>query len=111
MIKPTIGRVVLYYPSGIQNPGRLPVPWDAHVARVWNDRLINVGGFDPNGDPYKGTSVILIQEGDTTPVQGTISYAGWMEYQIGQARAQGGTLMGKSLADLAIEEQNRLQSS
>lgn len=67
MIKPTIGRVVWYFPPGAdgslaRHDGTQPLY--GVVCHVWNDRLINIGGFDSAGTPYKRASVILIQPGD-----------------------------------------------
>lgn len=80
MIKPTTGRVVLFHPAG---SGPNSEPLAALVARVWNDRMINVGGFDLNGDPFKATSVVLAQDDD--PIQPDIAWAEWMPYQKTQA--------------------------
>lgn len=86
MIQPTVGRVVLYHPAA--NSAAIyaaadgsPVP--ALIARVWNDRMINIGGFDANGNPFGATSVPLLQDDDAIPEGG--NYACWMPYQKGQA--------------------------
>lgn len=75
MISPTIGRIVWVTrrpePSDQKEPGQ--------VCYVWHDRLINVGGFDRNGQPYAATSVVLLQDGDVPPTYG--HYAEWMPYQ------------------------------
>lgn len=55
----------------------------ALVSYVWNDRLINVGGFDANGQPFAVTSMRLLQEDDVAS-EGDI-FAEWMPYQKGQA--------------------------
>lgn len=80
MISPTVGRVVLFRPAGAT---RETEPYPALVARVWSDRMINVGGFDHNGDPFKATSVTLLQD-DDEPDAGR-AWAEWMPYQKGQA--------------------------
>ena len=77
MISPTIGRVVLVQGTG-SNQAQ-----PALVSYVWNDRLINVGGFDRNGAPFAATSVSLLQDDDAPPTAGM--YAEWMPYQKGQA--------------------------
>ena len=99
MIKPTVGRVVWYYPSTTAYPeitdksGR-PIatsgdqPLAALVASVHNDRLVNLGGFDADGRTFSRLSVILMQEGDQVPKTG--SYCTWMPYQIGQAKKHEG---------------------
>ena len=73
MIKPSIGRVVLFHPSK-----KSELVYDAHICFVHNDALINVGGFDNNGNAYGATSVALLQEGDEAPNFG--AYATWMPY-------------------------------
>lgn len=79
MIKPSIGRVVLVY-----SPGTTQF-CPALICYVHNDTLINVGGFDPNGDPFKFTSLELKQnnEGDVHPGPEAESgpFACWMPYQ------------------------------
>ena len=80
MIIPTIGRVVL-----VRNrPGSVDPsePEPALIARVWSDRLINVGGFDANGIAFNHTSLKLLQDNDIQPLG---PYAEWMPYQKGQA--------------------------
>ena len=76
MIKPTIGRVVLVH------RGQSDQAEPALVCYVWNDRMINVGGFDRNGAPFAATSLQLLQDDD---VATGICYAEWMPYQKGQA--------------------------
>lgn len=77
MIQPSIGRVVWYWPTADETPQ----PWDAHIAYVYSDIMINVGGFNSNGEPFAQTSVQLIQ-GDETPYG---RHCRWMPYQKGQA--------------------------
>ena len=77
MIQPTIGRVVLVH-RGASDQAE-----PALVCYVWNDRLINVGGFDRNGAPFSLTSLRLLQ--DTDVPGDNESYAEWMPYQKGQA--------------------------
>lgn len=86
MITPTVGRVVWFTPY-LAERFNDHQPWAAMVTRVWSDRCVNLGGFDPNGNPFARTSVTLLQEGDPIPT-GNAMYAQWMPYQIGQAKAQ-----------------------
>jgi hypothetical protein len=86
MIKPTIGRCVLYYPSIGQTSDVQHdpiIPFDAHVVYVHSDRCINVAGFDHDGNPFSATSVPLLQDDDPKPEGGR--YVTWMDYQKGQA--------------------------
>jgi len=77
MIKPTIGRVVLV------NRGKSDQREPALVSYVHNDRCINVGGFDSNGQPFSLCSLQLLQDDDKPMNPG--SFAEWMPYQKGQA--------------------------
>jgi hypothetical protein len=83
MIKPTIGRVVWFYPTG-HKAGEQPLA--AIVAHVWSDTCVNLAVFDANGRPMPNppTSVLLLQEGNERPTGG--NFCEWMPYQIGQAK-------------------------
>lgn len=78
MIQPTIGRVVLFKGANQPSDG-----WPALICHVWHARMVNLAGFDANGEPFKQTSVRLLQ-GDDTP-EGDVCWAEWMPYQKGQA--------------------------
>jgi hypothetical protein len=87
MIKPTVGRVVWFYPSG-SHPDSQPLA--AHIAAVWGDHCINVMVIGHNGVPWSHppTSVMLVQEGDERPKQtdgNNAQHCAWMPYQHGQA--------------------------
>jgi hypothetical protein len=74
MIKPTIGRVLHFYPRGSKPTDR---PLLALVAHVWSDTCVNLAVFDANGGIYQDetTSVLLVQEGAEVPTGG--NYAVW----------------------------------
>lgn len=84
MIKPTVGRVVLYHPptncaeSGFASAETCA----AIIAHVWSDTCVNLAVFDANGKAHNRTSVLLLQDGNDTPAGG---YCEWMPYQKGQA--------------------------
>ncbi len=82
MIKPTVGRVVWYWPKD-EKPTQ---PYAAIIARVWSDTCVNLAIFDANGNAIAGppTSVLLLQEGNERPSGG--GFCEWMPYQIGQAK-------------------------
>lgn len=82
-IPPTIGRVVLFYPSKQSDAPVPEQPFPALVCYVHGLSCINVGGFNASGTPFSACSVLLIQDGD--PIPDTGYYACWMPYQIGQA--------------------------
>lgn len=90
IIKPTVGHVVHYYPSG-KSPVRGDQPMPAIVAAVWSDTCVNLAIFDRNGCPIQTppTSILLIQEGNEVPSGG--NFCCWMPYQVGQAKAQQAT--------------------
>jgi len=83
IIKPTVGRMVHFYPPRTFL-GRLTdgSPLAAVIARVWCDSCVNLTVFDFDGHPVAVSSVYLVQ-GDT-PIPDT-AYACWMPYQKGQA--------------------------
>lgn len=92
IILPTVGRVVLFRPTkdhahpAAQSLGIIgDQPMKADVVFVWNDRLINIAGYDHLGAPFRYTSVRLIQEGDEPAREGE-SVCTWMDYQLGQAK-------------------------
>lgn len=81
MIEPTIGRVVwVHRPGSISE--RYQQPEVGFIVFVHNPRLINIAGFDANGEHFAATSVQLLQDDDAR--LGGI-YAWWMPYQKGQA--------------------------
>lgn len=80
MIKPTIGRVVLFTPAGAKPEDQKQA---ALVAHVWSDTCVNLAIFDENGAAYNKTSVLLIQDDAPVPTGGF--YCEWMPYQKGQA--------------------------
>ena len=88
IIKPTVGRVVLFHPSELTGEAsfvRHPddQPYAAIIARVWSDSMVNLTVMDANGDPHSRTSVPLVQDSDSRPGNGF--YCEWMPYQKGQA--------------------------
>lgn len=88
MIKPTVGRVVWYWPGahdvvthqlhdyGVQ-------PFAATVAFTHSDTMVNLSVVDHNGKQFEKHGVRLLQEGDV--VRDKAGYAEWMPYQKGQA--------------------------
>jgi hypothetical protein len=86
MIKPTVGRVVWFWPN---KPGNEHVqPQAAMIAHVWGDTCVNLAIFDSNGVPIPKppTSIHLVQEGEQVPEMGY--YCSWMPFQVGQAKIQ-----------------------
>lgn len=87
MIKPTIGRVVLFTPSTTPEPGfthhDATKPCAAMVTHVWGDRMVNLVVFDSNGAAFGKTSIPLLQDDDANPEHGY--FCAWMPYQVGQA--------------------------
>lgn len=85
MIKPTIGRVVWFWPTDTERVqlhlgGDPKQPLSAQISYVWNDRMVNIGGLTQNGMPFGRTSVLLMQGDESyTPHQG---FCQWMPFQI-----------------------------
>jgi hypothetical protein len=89
MIKPTVGRVVLFWPTveyaaqccmAYGDPSQ---PLAAIVTYVHGDRMVNLTVHDHNGVPYGVCSVPLVQEDDVA--RPGAFYCEWMPYQKGQA--------------------------
>ena len=80
MIKPTVGRIVWFFPTDL--PMNAP-PLAAMIAYVHSDTMINVGALDTNGLAFAATSVKLLQ--DDEPREPGRDCACWMPYQKGQA--------------------------
>ena len=91
IIKPTVGRVVWYYPptnsgeSGFARHSTPGEPLAAIIARVWNDNCVNLSVFDANGIAHSRTSVTLIHDDDSKTDSG---HCRWMPFQKGQAAKQ-----------------------
>jgi hypothetical protein len=90
MIKPTVGRVVLYVPceNDFMGPGAISRPYSgqklaAMVTSVHGDRMVNISVLDPNGKQFPVWSCTLLQDDDAAPETGR--YCQWMDYQKGQA--------------------------
>ena len=81
MITPTVGRVVWFTPHVTDDPRQdIKQPLVGLVTYVWNDRVINLATFDPDGNPLGGkSSVTLLQDDDAKPEDGY--FASWMPYQ------------------------------
>ncbi len=88
-IKPTVGRVVWYYPgkddAGFARNGNND-PYAAVVARVWSDTCVNLAVFDAEGKHHGRGLVPLVQPEAEAP-EG--AFCTWMPYQIGQAAKHG----------------------
>jgi hypothetical protein len=83
MIKPTVGRVLHFYPRS-QNTKMLVThsesqPLVALIAHVHNDTCVNVALFDSNGKPVAmpPTSVRLLGENEEKPTGA--DYCEWPE--------------------------------
>lgn len=94
VIKPSIGRVVLVYRG---RESHLSNQWnEASIVYVHSDTLINVAGFDSNGEPFKEISISLRQDdiaSDATNLptllkEETTRFACWMHYQRTAANKQ-----------------------
>lgn len=88
MIKPTVGRRVHYWP-GRHGSGTVLAteqPFDAGIAYVYGDRMVNISYVDHYGTQFAATSVRLVQEGDERPSDQS-AFCEWMPFQVGQAKA------------------------
>lgn len=90
MIKPTVGRVVWFYPgvafAAANNIafGDPEQPLAATIAYVINDQMVNLSAVDQNGKQFNVTSVPLKQ--DDSDLKIGSYYCEWMPYQKEQAK-------------------------
>jgi len=107
MIKPSVGRIVLYRAAGSDPAAD---PHAALVVGVIDDRTVNLAIFNADGAHYQGTAVPLLQDDDKPP-EG-VGYAEWMVYQKGQANkaeaAEGA--VAKQVTDLALDVDAKFKS-
>lgn len=82
MIKPTIGRVMWYWPLGAAPKREDSQPYPAIVVFVHSDYCVNLAVFDCNGDPRPYQCVSLWQGDGERPHE---PHCEWMPYQKGQA--------------------------
>lgn len=83
MIKPTVGRVVWFWPASTTpkgDPGAQPLA--ATIAYVHTDTNVNLTVHDRNGEIYPLTSVPLWHGDGESPNH---PHCEWMPYQKGQA--------------------------
>lgn len=85
MIKPTIGRVVWFWPLGSRPTQEDCQPFPALVCFVHSDTEVNLAVFDRNGDPRPYQYVYLYQGEGERPGG---PHCEWMPYQKGQAAKQ-----------------------
>lgn len=103
-IKPTVGRVVWYYPQADNTPPGLARPADgqplaAIIASVHSDEVVNLTVLDALGNPHSCCLVALLQDGHEAPVIG--GYATWMPYQLEQAKRQSVVTSERAAAPIA----------
>jgi hypothetical protein len=83
IIKPTVGRVVWYWPR-VNGGFRSDQPLLAMVCYVWNDHMVNLTVCSHEGVWFPKTSIYLVQEGIDHPF--IENFAQWMPYQQAQAK-------------------------
>jgi hypothetical protein len=87
-IKPTVGRVLHFFPTKQYMADRhlsfgdSSQPLAAVIAYVHSDTMVNLTVWDQNGLQFDVRSVPLVQDGARS---GGTFYAAWMDYQKGQA--------------------------
>lgn len=74
MIKPTVGRVVHFFPATTDPLHRDDEPLAATIVRVWGNTCVNLAVFDGNGHSHRRTSVLLHQVENERPDAG---FAAW----------------------------------
>lgn len=85
MIKPSVGRVVWFYPRGDDSlAGSSDQPLAALVAYVWTDTLVTLMVIDKDGQPQPRLHIPLGAE-NHAPEE---SYCDWMPYQKAVAKGE-----------------------
>lgn len=74
MQKPTVGRVVHFFPATSDALYRNGEPLAATIVRVWSDTCINLALFDGDAKLHARCSVLLHQDGHERPEAG---FAAW----------------------------------
>lgn len=89
MIKPTVGRVVWFYPGRNDampvHPDNPFAPLAALVTHVHTDTCINLSVFDPWGGVH-GRQEVFLNQHEAPPPNG--AYAAWMPYQKAVAKGE-----------------------
>jgi hypothetical protein len=83
MIKPTVGRVVLFW-RDLERRVDGEQPEAAMVTFVHDDRLVNLVVHSHDGESWGQTHVQLLQDDDAPPARN--HFAEWMPWQLGQAK-------------------------
>lgn len=90
VIKPTIGRIVWYYPTPVEQEKGLGISQHelaAIVCHVHSDYSVNLLVVGTDGRQVPKGDVELLQPGDDAPELEAGGFCRWMPFQIGQATA------------------------
>lgn len=87
-MKPSIGRVLWYWPAGVDYKAEGAQPQPVSICYVHSDSRINVGGFTPNGTHFADTSVLLLNDPNSYGNPAGGSWCQWMPYQHAAQAAQ-----------------------
>jgi hypothetical protein len=104
-IKPTVGRVVHYYPGTNESLSQMHAgtpdakPMAAFVTAVHDDGKINLAVFDADAHMVSRHNVTLVQ-GDDVP-NPEVGHAQWMAYQIEQAEKADAPPAGETTDEVA----------
>lgn len=63
-IKPTVGRVLWFYPGGRSDYNSTKQPHSASVAHVNDNGTVNIGWLEHDGQHRSATGVPLVQAGE-----------------------------------------------
>jgi len=102
MIKPTIGRVMWFWPVKSERGAQ---PYASLVTYVHDDNMVNLVAFTTDGVPFPAGSVAIVQDGSPY-VAGDLPYAEWMPYQVGQAKRHEADAKPASDADKPVVVQS-----
>lgn len=107
MQKPTVGRVVHFFPATTDALYRNGEPLAATIVRVWSDTCVNLALFDGEANLHRLTSVLLHQDGHERPDAG---FAAWPARDGVRLEAKLDTTSGAAplqpISDDALEQQS-----
>lgn len=110
MIKPTVARMVWFWPNGyIPNSDGNGQPWAGTVAHVHNNTMVNLSVIDPDGERSGRSSVPLLQEeGESSE----FPCCTWMPYQKGQAaKTEAAEARQESVAPVSARPSRNVQAA
>lgn len=87
-MKPSIGRVLWYWPAGVNCKAEGAQPYPCLISYVHSGRVVNVGGFTREGAHFQDTNVMLLNDIASYGNPTGEAWCQWMPYQHAAQAAQ-----------------------